>query len=386
MFTVTGEIVTPQGVLSDGALVVDDAGRIADLAPRRTSPPRPGDIDAAGCWVLPGFLDMHVHGGGGADFMHGTPGAVRRALRTHARFGTTGLLATTLTASPEATDAALRAARAVMAEGRTADEARLLGIHLEGPYICAERRGAQPEAFVRPPDVAEFRRWVALSGETIRQITLAPEVPGAEALIRAARAANVLVSLGHTDATAQHVEAAVGWGATQGTHVFNAMPPLHHRAPGAVGAILAHPEIVAEVIADGIHLHPLVVRLLLAAKGSTGAVLITDAIEGAAMPDGAYQLGGFPILVRDGTAAFPDGTLAGSVLTMNRAFHNALRFAALPPHVASGYASANAARQLALSHQYGTLEVSKQADLAILHPDTGAVAWTLIGGGVAYRR
>ena len=209
---------------------------------------------------------------------------------------------------------------------------------------------------------------------------------GAEALARAARAANVLVSLGHTDATAADVEEAIGWGATQGTHVFNAMPPLHHRKPGAAGAILARPEIVAEVIADGVHLDPLVVRLLLAAKGPRGAVLITDAIAGASMPDGEYTLGGSPVYVRDGTAAFADGTLAGSVLTMNRAFHNALRFAHLAPHVAAGFTAANAARQLDLSDRHGRLEPGQCADLAILRPDTGEVAWTLIDGQVAYRR
>ena len=386
MFTVTGNIVTPEGVLSGGALIVDDAGRIAQVTPRRNSPPRSADVDAADLWVLPGFLDMHVHGGGGADFMRGTPEITRQVARTHARFGTTGLLATTITASRADTDAAIRAARSVMDAGRGADEAHILGIHLEGPYLCAKRRGAQPEAFIRPPDVAEFSHWVELSGSTVRQITLAPEVPGAETLIRAARAAGVIVSMGHTDAKAEEVETAIGWGAAQGTHVFNAMRPLHHREPGTVGAILAHPEVMAEVIADGVHLHPLVVRLLLTAKGPSNAALITDAIEGAAMPDGEYSLGGVTTYVRDGTAAFADGTLAGSVLTMNRAFHNAVRFADLPPHVASGHASANAARQLGLSDRLGTLEVGKEADLVALHPATGEVAWTLIGGAVAYRR
>ena len=256
----------------------------------------------------------------------------------------------------------------------------------KAPTSAAIAGARSPKPSSARPTWTSSRTGSALSGGAVRQITLAPEVAGAEALTRAARAANVLVSLGHTDATAADVEAAIGWGATQGTHVFNAMPPLHHRRPGAVGAILARPEIVAEVIADGVHLDPLIVRLLLHAKGPHGAVLITDAIEGAAMPDGEYALGGFPVFVRDGTAAFADGTLAGSVLTMNRAFHNALRFAALSPPVASGYASANAARQLGLLDQCGTLEPGKQADLVALHPATGEVAWTLIGGQVAYRR
>lgn len=386
MFTIHGDIVTPDGVLTGGALVVGDDGRIMDIAPRPAQSPRSQDIDAVGHLVLPGFLDLHVHGGGGADFMHGTPEAVRQVARTHARFGTTGLLATTLTASRDATDQAITAARSVIEQGRGEDEARILGIHLEGPYICAARRGAQPAAHVRPPDVEEFTRWVTLSGGTIKQITLAPELNGAEALIHRARESGVVVSIGHTDATAQDVLQAIDWGATQATHTFNAMRPLHHREPGTAGAVLARPEILGEVIADGVHLHPLIVRLILAAKGPEGAVLITDAMEGAAMPEGNYELGGTLVRVQDGTASFADGTLAGSVLTMNRAFLNAQRFADLPPVDASRHASANAAQQLGLAERLGTLEPGKDADIVILHPETGEVAWTLIEGRVAYQR
>lgn len=179
--------------------------------------------------------------------------------------------------------------------------------------------------------------------------------------------------------------AAVGWGARQVTHVFNAMTGIHHRLPGAAGAALACPELVVEVIADGVHLHPLIVKLILAAKGDA-AVLITDAMEGAAMPDGDYDLGGTPVFVKEGTASFADGTLAGSVLTMNRAFQNAREFAGLSLTAVSRLGSANAARQLGIDSDYGTLEVGKNADLTILNPESGDVAWTLIGGRVAYRR
>ena len=175
------------------------------------------------------------------------------------------------------------------------------------------------------------------------------------------------------------------WGATQATHTFNAMRGLHHREPGTVGAVLARPEIVCEVIADGVHLDPLIVRLIVAAKGASGAVLITDAIEGAAMPDGEYALGGQPVFVRDGTAAFADGTLAGSVLTMNRAFANVRRFAGVSLSEAARLSSGNAARQLGLSDRFGSIAPGRAADLVILHPDTGAVAWTLVGGRVAWR-
>ncbi len=385
MYTITGDIVTPDGVLEGGALTVDDAGDIAEVGARRTTPARSGDIDAHGLLVLPGFVDMHVHGGGGADFMHGTPEAVRQVARTHARFGTTALLATTMTASRGDTDAAIRAARAVMEAGRGEDEARVLGIHLEGPYICAAKRGAQPEAFVRPPDAGELTHWIALSGQTVRQITLAPELPGAEAVIRLARSSGVIVSIGHTDATAADVGAAIAWGATRATHTFNAMRGLHHREPGTVGAVLARPEVVCEIIADGVHLDPLIVRLIVAAKGAAGTALITDAIEGAAMPDGEYALGGQAVIVRDGTAAFADGTLAGSVLTMNRAFRNVIGWAGVSPPDAARLSSGNAARQLGLGDRFGEIVPGRAADLAILHPDTGEVAWTLVGGRVAWR-
>ena len=181
MLTITGEIVTPGGVLSGGAVTIDDAGLIAEVAASRTSARRSADIDAPGFLVLPGFADVHVHGGGGADFMHGTIDGVKQIARTHARHGTTSLLATTLTASGDATDRAIEAARTVIEAGPGDGEARVLGVHLEGPYICMARRGAQPAEFVRPPDADEFARWIALSGGSIRKITMAPEIAGAQA-------------------------------------------------------------------------------------------------------------------------------------------------------------------------------------------------------------
>ena len=386
MFTITGDIVTPDGVLTNGALTVGDDGAIAEVGTRRTSSAHSGDIDARGFLVLPGFVDVHVHGGGGADFMHGTIEAVRQVARTHARFGTTSLLATTLTASRNDTDKAIEAARAVMEAGPGEGEARVLGIHLEGPYICAAKRGAQPEKFVRPPDAEELAHWIALSGENIRKITLAPEIAGAEDVIKLAHSKHITASLGHTNATAAEAERAIGWGATSATHVFNAMRGLHHREPGLVGLALTRPEIVCEIIADGIHLDPLIVRLIVAAKGLSGAVLITDAIEGAAMPDGAYTLGGQAVFVQNGTAAFADGTLAGSVLTMNRAFSNVRRFAEVTLPEAALLSSGNALRQMGLSGQFGAVAPGKIADLVILHPETGEVEGTLVGGRVVYRR
>jgi N-acetylglucosamine-6-phosphate deacetylase len=386
MLTITGDIVMAEGIVRGGAVVVDDRGKIGSIEFRRKRAGGFADIEANGYLVLPGFVDLHVHGGGGADFMHGTPEAARQVARTHALYGTTSLLATTLTASREATDAAITAIRTVMEEERDPAAARIRGIHLEGPYICAAKRGAQPAEHIRNPDIDEFQHWVDLSGNTVKQITLAPELPGAEALVRAAREAGVVVSLGHTDATAAQVQDAIGWGATQATHIFNAMRGLTHREPGAAGALAARPEIIAEVIADGIHLDPLIVRLVVSAKGSEGVVLITDAIAGASMPEGEYELGGFPITVRNGSATLADGTLAGSILTMSQAFHNARQFADLSPLFATRIASMNAARQLGLDQQIGSIEPGKEGDFVVVEPHTGEVTWTVIGGKVAYKK
>ncbi len=386
MLTLTGDVVTPDGVLWGGALTLSDDGRIADVSATRTAPARSGDFDAPGCLILPGFVDVHVHGGGGADFMHGTADAVRQVARTHAEHGTTGLLATTLTASGPDIDRAIDAVRAVR-DAPGAGEAQIFGIHLEGPFICAAKRGAQPAAFVRPPDAAELAGWIARSGGLVRRITLAPEIAGAEEVIKLAARENITASVGHTNATAAEAERAIAWGASSATHLFNAMTGLHHREPGAAGAALARPEIVCEVIADGRHLHPLVVRLTVAAKGPRGIVLITDAMEGAAMPDGAYTLGGAAVFVRNGTAAFADGTLAGSVLTMSAAFTHLRRFApgvSLPD--AALMSSANALRQMGMDAERGAIAPGQVADLVILDPDTGTVEATLIGGRVAYRR
>jgi N-acetylglucosamine-6-phosphate deacetylase len=377
--------VASDRVVADGYLTVDDDGRIAHIGSRPSVSSQLYDINSPGCLVVPGFIDMHVHGGGGADFMNGTPEAVRQIARTHARFGTTGMLATTLTQSSEAIDSAVRAARSVMRDGRRDDEARILGIHLEGPYICQPRRGAQPPQFIRPPDLEEFRRWIELSEGTVRQITLAPEEPGARELVELAVKEKVIVSVGHTDATGAQVEEAARWGARQITHVFNGMRGLHHREPGVAGAALALPEYRVEVIADGVHLDPMIVKLIAAAKGPDGVLLITDAIEGAAMPDGDYRLGGNPVIVKDGTASYPDGTLAGSVLTMNRAFANTGRFTGLPPQIVARMAATNAARQLGLDAWTGVLEEGNHADFVVLSPE-GEVLWTVIDGIVAYKK
>lgn len=381
-YTIKGNAVTGDTVLRDGFVVIDN-GKIADVTGK--APSGVIDLDRTGMLVAPGFIDMHVHGGGGADFMRGNVESVRAVLRSHARHGTTGLLATTITATRENVDACIRAVKAV-AKDPGEGEGRILGIHLEGPYICAKRRGAQPAGPIRPPDIDEFCHWIEISGGLIRQITLAPELDGALDFISAARDMNIVCSIGHTNATAAQTYQAAEAGATQATHLFNAMVGLHHREPGTVGGVLLSPQVVAELICDGVHLDPDIVRLAVTVKGPIRCVLITDAMEATDMPEGEFDLGGQKVIAKGGMAAFPDGTLAGSVLTMDRAFANVQKFAGISVNDASLMASGVPARQIGAGAHLGAIETGKDADLVILHPQTGTVEMTMVAGAVAYQR
>jgi N-acetylglucosamine-6-phosphate deacetylase len=316
--------------------------------------------------------------------MDGTEESVRTILATLARFGTTALLATTLTESREKIDRSLTAIDPFLRKTDTAPLPRLLGVHLEGPYICAAKRGAQPAQWVRPPDTKEFLHWTSLA--KISQITLAPELDGATSLIAAAASLGVIVSLGHTDATcAETLDGAVA-GARQVTHLYNAMRGLNHREPGTVGAALASDDLTVEIICDGVHIAPEVVKLTVRAKGLDRVVLITDAMEAAGMPDGAYTLGGARVTVANGKACLADGTLAGSVLTMNRAVMNVQRFCGIDWVAAAAMSSLNAARQLGIDSAYGRIAAGYAADLAVMQPETGDVEATFVGGKAVWAR
>ncbi len=379
---IKGDIISDGIVLRGHYLVIDD-GKIADIT--LAQPARPVDLDRTGYTVAPGFIDMHVHGGGGGDFMSGSAESVRQALRTHARFGTTGLLATTLTASRDAVDRAIRSIRDV-AKAPTAGEAKILGIHLEGPYICSAMMGAQPPDAIRPPDLDELRHWVELASGTVREITLAPELDGALAFIAAAREMGIVCSVGHTEATSAQTRAAISAGASQGTHLFNRMRGLTHQEPGTVGALLTSPDAVVELICDGFHLNPEIVKIAVAAKSPALCALITDAIEAMELPEGTHHLGGQTVTTKGGAARLDNGALAGSLLAMSRAFRNVQRFAGVGPEAASIMASAVPARQIGVADRKGGLAVGKDADIAIIDVETGDVDTTIIEGAIAYRR
>ena len=296
----------------------------AELVPQAEEPVLDLDSD----YLLPGFVDVHIHACMGHDAMAGES-AVRAMSRSLYSAGVAAFLPTTMSADAAATRQALDGVRAVMARPE-ARGARVLGAHMEAPFLNPEKCGAQRAECLCSPDWQVF---LALAGDpsAVRMITIAPELPGAEDFIRQAVAAGIVVSLGHSAATAEQAHRAADLGAAHVTHTFNAQPPLHHRAPGLTGAALTDDRLYAEFIADGVHLHGDIVKLLCRCKGADRAVAITDAMEAAGMPDGEYRLGGQPVTVKDGQARLADGTLAGSVLTMQQALRNLIhRFGIAP--------------------------------------------------------
>jgi len=353
MTQIHGHILTPDGFLH-GSLTLGDNGRIAGVAGRPCS--EAAVLQAGGPIVLPGFIDLHVHGGGGHDTMDGGD-AVAHIARLHAQHGTTALLATTMTAPAAELSAALLALGPAC-RNRPPSGARVLGVHLEGPYINPGKLGAQP-AFARPASIDELRQLHALA--PILLITLAPEIPGHLDWIAQLRAAGFVVQIGHSAGTYEDGVAALACGATGFTHLFNAMSGLHHRAPGMVGAALAHAQH-AELIPDLLHVHP--GAILAALRAIPGLYCVTDATAATGMPDGDYHLGRQRVRKCLGGVRLPDGTLAGSTLTMDQALRNLVGLG-LSIADASRRVSSHAADFLGLP-QRGRLQPGAWGDVLVL--------------------
>lgn len=333
-----------------------EGSRIAAIGP---SLPGGCDIDAADCYVIPGLVDVHTHGALGCDFSDGRPEDLPKLSRFYAAHGTTAFLATTMTL-PESE---LTATAAMLRDfTRPTDGARCAGIHLEGPFLSYDRRGAQKAEHLRAPDVALFQRLQAASGGQVRLITVAPETPGAPEFIRAV-SPGCAVSLGHTSADYDQALAGFDAGADRITHLFNCMPSLHHRNPGPLAAG-ADRRCWAELICDGLHVHPGVIRMVHHLFGDR-LTLISDSVRCTGMPDGRYSLGGQPTIMKDGRSTLLDGTLAGSTLTMLDAVRNVVSFG-IPLEDAVYAATAAPAASVRLSDQYGVLAPGRLADLLIL--------------------
>lgn len=374
-------VCAPGGVSEPGWLLTRD-GRIETLGagePPGGMAPRAEPVDAAGSRLLPGFVDVHVHGGAGADAMDADPDALRHLARFHATHGVTALLPTTWSAAEGDLAAALKAIGAVT--GPVDGGATILGAHLEGPWINGGRCGAQDPAAIRPPDAAQAAR--LLDSGVVRLVALAPELDGAEAVIDACRRRGAVVSAGHTDASYEQMAAAVGLGVTQVTHTFNAMSGFGHRDPGAVGAALAFPELRCELIADGIHVHPGGMAVLARAKGPEGVILVSDATRAAGLPEGPVDLGGRTGHLAGGAVRLEDGRLAGSALTLDVALRHFAAATGWPWEDLWRATSANAATALGLANK-GRLSAGADADLVLIDDDW-TVRLTVVEGRIVHR-
>ncbi len=362
-YIINGTLLLPDGEITGAALAVD-GGRIAGIA--KEVPANAEVIDAAGGYVSPGLVDVHCHGFMGWDASNGSLDELREMSRQAARWGTTSWLPTTMTLPWPVLEKCFAAIRAARDESLTDAwrGAQVLGCHAEGPFINMKKKGAQAGSSIQAPDVEKLRPWA----DVVRLMTVAPEVDGALDFIRAARALGVVISMGHTAATCEEALAGVDAGVTHATHTFNAMTPLTHREPGAAGAALVDGRVYCELIADTFHVSSLLFRLMAKQKGDH-LVLITDSIQEAHLPDGPHDRDGQTIVVNGIRLRFPNGTIAGSALTMDRAVRNFREHTGLPLYKVVNMASLYPARSIGADARKGSLEPGKDADFLITDRD-----------------
>ncbi|WP_254390033.1 N-acetylglucosamine-6-phosphate deacetylase [Streptomyces sp. AC550_RSS872] len=348
----------PTGTVKDAQVIIDGP-RIA-----RTAPENAYRLDLTGHWLLPGFVDIHNHGGGGASFTSGTPDDVVTGIHTHRLHGTTTLVASTVTGDMDF----LTRRAGLLSE--LAEQGDIAGIHFEGPFISPCRKGAHSEALLRDPDPAEVRKLIDAARGHAAMVTLATELPGGLDSVRLLTEHGVIAAIGHTDATYEQTVEAIEAGATVATHLFNAMPPLGHREPGPIAALLEDERVTVELINDGTHLHPAALELAFRHAGADRVAFITDAMDAAGFGDGRYMLGPLEVEVADGVARLVEGgSIAGSTLTLDRAFKRAVTIDRLPVEDAVAALSVNPAKLLGRYDRIGSLEPGKDADLLVLDAD-----------------
>ncbi|MEV6985723.1 N-acetylglucosamine-6-phosphate deacetylase [Sphaerisporangium sp. NPDC051017] len=352
-------VVTPGGV-HEGWITIED-GRFTHIG--RGQAPRDGH-SLAGRHVVPGFVDIHSHGGAGGSFPSGDQEEARRIAAFHARHGTTTIMASLVTAAPS------DLARATAALADLCDDGLLAGIHFEGPYIARSRCGAHDPALLRDPSTAELADLLKAGRGHVRMLTIAPELPRGLDTVRAAVSEGVIAALGHSDSTYDQAREAIDAGCTVATHLYNALPPLHHRDPGPMAALLQDERVTVELINDGVHVHPAMVGLAHGVAGTARTALITDAMGATGMGDGVYRLGSMEVEVSGGTARLVEGgAIAGSTLTMDVAFRRTVEQVGLPIAEASVMASLTPARVLGVDDRVGSIAVGKDADLVVLNDD-----------------
>lgn len=372
-------IITENGIIK-GDLVIEE-GIIKEL----------GNTNESGLTelpenliIIPGFIDQHIHGAAGSDAMDGSIDDLKNIATALAKEGTTSFLATTMTQSVENIKKALTAVKEYK-EQNISEGAEIVGVHLEGPFIAKEAIGAQPLEYVASPSVDVFKVYEEASGNNIKLVSLAPEVEGSSELIHYLASKKIVASIGHTVATFKDVEKAVNDGATNITHTYNAMKGLHHREAGTVGGALMFDELYTEIICDGIHVSAPAIKVLYKNKPHDKFVLITDAMRAKHMPDGDYELGGQPVIVKNNEARLPNGVLAGSVLRMNHAVRNVMKFLDLPLEEVVKYATINPARNLGIDSTVGSIKVGKRANLVVVDENL-EVYMTIRDGVIIYQK
>ena len=383
---INGTIITPFHLVSGKAIIVEK-GRIREIVNEEelsTATLTGAEvIEGKDKFIVPGYIDIHVHGGGGSDVMDGDYEAINQVAIAHSHFGTTSFLPTTMTMSKDKIIRSLLSICEAVKKGTAGAE--ILGIHMEGPYINPEKKGAQKEDDIKKISIEGFLEFNQASGNLIRLVTIAPEMLGAIGLIKYLYKQGIIVSVGHTNATYVQTQAGIQAGLSHVTHVFNAMRELHHREPGVVGAALTSPELTVEVIADGIHIHPIVLKILTKIKEGEKIVLITDAMRAAGLKDGTYDLGGQEVIMAKGQARLKDGTLASSVLTMDKAVKNMVNKVGIQLPKAIQMASFNPAKSIGIDDKKGSLEPGKDADIVILNKNL-ETELSIVAGKIVYRR
>lgn len=382
-------IYTEEGVISQGYLriadgVIESYGSLEELSADRKQTDEIIEFPES-YQLIPGLIDIHIHGANNADVMDGTFKALEIMAQTLPKEGTTSFLATTMTQGEQEIEAALKNAADYIKNQTDSSAAEVLGIHLEGPFIAAARAGAQPLQAIKKPNAALFKKWQSIAGNQIKLVTLAPEEEGGLELAAYLKETGVIASMGHTDALYEEVLKGIEAGVSHVTHLYNGMRGLHHRDPGVAGASLLHKELFVEMIVDGIHIHPQIVQLTFQQKGKEGIILITDSMRAKWMADGISSLGGQKVIVQDGKALLENGALAGSTLKMEEGIRNMMQFTGCSLEDAIYMGSYNPAKQLGILDKKGSIKKGKDADLVVLNKEN-EVVMTICNGEIVYSK
>ncbi len=379
---ITGpKIYLEHAVLPTGTVTIEHE-HVSDIQPKKIKTKK-SHVTLPDTWhLIPGMIDVHMHGAAGADFMDATPKTLATISKILPQEGITGFVPATMTVEPPGIETALRNANTYLSQAH-ADSAEMLGINLEGPFIAPAKAGAHDPEYSQEPNIKAIKRWQELAPGLIKLVTIAPELPGSIETIKYLTKHNIAVSIGHSNATYQEAEAAIAAGAKHATHLFNAMHSIHHREPGIAVAALLNPQVMVEVIADGVHIHPAMLQLVMKLKGPAGIILVTDSICAKHLGDGEYNLGGQKVIVKKGVARLADGTLAGCTLTMDQALRNIIKFTDCSLAEAVHMATTNPAKQINVFDHKGSIAVGKDADLVVLD-DKLRVRMTLVKGKVIF--